>query len=237
MDAEQRQNVLAVAAFGARVELVGGVGEALAAAEKSAVRDPKRYVIPPGGSSPLGTVGFVRAGLELAEQARRNALPEPSRVYLPLGTMGSALGLALGLAAAGLRTKVYAVRVSNAATSSEAALARLTKETRAWLEARDPAFREVAAPALTIVGHQLGRGYALPTAAATKAVDLAAEHGLSLETTYTGKCLAALLDEATALRDEPVVFWNTHSSVALPGGEADIAKLPGPLAAVLRTPR
>ena len=40
---------------------------------------------------------------------------------------------------------------------------------------------------------------------------------MGLETTYTAKCAAALIDRARAGRlEEPVVlFWNTHSSVDL----------------------
>lgn len=238
MDEEQRRHVLAVAALGAKIELVGGIGEALVDAQKRAKRDPGLYVIPPGGSSPLGTVGFLRAGLELADQVRRGALPEPDRLYVPLGTMGTAIGLALGLSAAGLRTRVHAVRVSNRATSSDAEIRKLTKETCAWLAERDPAFGDLAEPTFTVVGDQLGRGYALPTKAAEEAVDLASRHGVALETTYTGKCLAALMADAKAaaagMAKPTVLFWNTHSSLALPGSEADVDKLPAALARAVK---
>lgn len=238
MDDEQRRHVLATAALGAKVELIGGIGEGLLEAQKRAKRDPSLYVIPPGGSSPLGTVGFVRAGLELADQVRRGAMPEPDRLYVPLGTMGTAIGLALGLAAAGLRTRVHAVRVSNRATSSDAEIRRLTKETHAWLAERDPAFGDLADPTFTVVGDQLGRGYALPTKAAEEAVDLASRHGVALETTYTGKCLAALMADAKAdaavMAKQTILFWNTHSSLALPGTMADAEKLPAALSRALK---
>ena len=238
MDDEQRRHVIAVAALGATIELVRGLGAAFVDLQKRAARDPSLYVIPAGGSSPLGTVGFLRAGLELAEQVRRGALPEPDRLYVPLGTMGTAIGLALGLSAAGLRTRVHAVRVSNRATSSDAEIRRLTKETCRWLTERDPAFGDLAEPRFTVVGDQLGRGYAAPTKAAEEAVDLASKHGFALETTYTGKCLAALMADAktggAAMAKETIVFWNTHSSLALPGGEADGETLPAALRAAVR---
>lgn len=240
MDDEQRQHVLATAAFGAKIELVGGIGEALVDAQKRAKREPSLYVVPPGGSSPLGTVGFLRAGLELADQVRRGAMPEPDRLYVPLGTMGTAIGLALGLAAAGLRTRVHAVRVSNRATSSEAEIRRLTKETCAWLAERDPAFGDLSEPTFTVVGDQLGRGYALPTKAAADAVELAGRHALALETTYTGKCLAALIADTkadgAAMAKQTILFWNTHSSLRLPGTEADAEKLPAALGRALKVP-
>ena len=66
------------------------------------------WVIPMGGSSWLGTVGFVAAGLELAAQIADGDVPRPDRLYVGAGTMGTAVGLALGLALAGLRTEVHA---------------------------------------------------------------------------------------------------------------------------------
>jgi len=71
------------------------------------------WVIPMGGSSWLGTVGFVAAGLELSAQIENKEIPLPDRLYVGSGTMGTAVGLALGLAIAELETEVHAVRVSD----------------------------------------------------------------------------------------------------------------------------
>ena len=60
--------------------------------------------IPLGGSTPLGTLGHVNAALELADQVERGELPLPGRVVVPLGSGGTAAGLALGFAIAGLDT-------------------------------------------------------------------------------------------------------------------------------------
>ena len=68
-------------------------------------------IIRGGGSEPLGCLGFVNAGLELAEQVRQLSLPEPDCVYLPLGTVGTAAGLLTGMRLAGLDTRMVAVRV------------------------------------------------------------------------------------------------------------------------------
>ena len=64
------------------------------------------YVIPLGGSSPMGAMGYVNAGLELAAQIAAGEIPPPSRIYLALGTMGTAMGLLLGLKAAGVKTNL-----------------------------------------------------------------------------------------------------------------------------------
>ena len=56
-------------------------------------------------------MGFVKAGLELAEQIRAGVLPEPERIYLAAGTCGSLAGLAAGLELAGVHSRIYGVRV------------------------------------------------------------------------------------------------------------------------------
>jgi len=51
-----------------------------------------------------------------------------------------------------------------------------------------------------------------------EAVALAAAHNIHLETTYTGKALAALVADARAgkLAGKTVLFWNTYSSTSGP---------------------
>jgi 1-aminocyclopropane-1-carboxylate deaminase/D-cysteine desulfhydrase-like pyridoxal-dependent ACC family enzyme len=227
LDDEGRAHLLSAAAFGANLRLVSGIDEGLRLAARLAAYDPRTYVIPPGGSSPLGGLGFFRGGLELADDIRSSRLPMPGWIYLPLGTMGSATALALGLAAADLPIEVRAVRVANEGSSSRPIVDRLLDESLAWWAERDRTLARLARTSdlaarakrsLVIVSTQLGRGYGRPTAAAHAAVEQARPHGLSLETTYTGKCFAALSAAAPELsRDgRPVVFWQTHNALPLP---------------------
>jgi D-cysteine desulfhydrase len=62
-----------------------------------------------------------------------------------------------------------------------------------------------------------GPGYGHGTPAASAAIARAAESGLVLESTYTGKAFAAFLARLAACRG-PVLFWNTFNSHPLPGG-------------------
>ena len=79
---------------------------------------------------------------------------------------------------------------------------------------------------ITIVRDYLGAGYGAVTDAglAAKRV-LADEEGITLETTYTAKCMAALLECAgrPPYRDQTLLFWNTFSSVDL---DATVGALP-----------
>ncbi len=193
---------------------------------RSAGIDP--LVIPFGGTNEHGTLGFVNAAFELADQIESGLLPEPDVVYVPFGSMGTAAGLAIGFAAEGIRARVQAVRVLPAAEGDVEAQSRTVAEAVATLRGADPDFPQLERVhlALDVRGEFLGDGYAVPTPGATRAVALAAEAGLWLETTYTGKSLSALAHDAAGglLDDATVLFWNTYNS--RPVAQGDPALLP-----------
>lgn len=197
----------------------GGSCEDRVATLRRYLWDRNAWVIPAGGSSWLGAVGFVNAGLEVADQIARGDLPVPHRLYVASGTMSTAAGLALGLALANLPVTVHAVRVSHTSIANEAVLARLMHKTTMMLNRIDPSFpANLADRARVVLRHEyFGRGYAHSNAATDAALATAAEQfDLTLESTYTGKAMAALLDDVDAdRRDEPVLFWNTYHSAPL----------------------
>ncbi len=223
-----RKNLLADVAAGVTFHLADSYEDSLrvAATLRSELRrtgvDP--LVIPFGGTTPHGTLGFVNAAFELADQIEAGLLPEPDLVYVPFGSMGTAAGLAIGFAAAGMRTRVQAVRVLPAAQGDAEALSRTVEEGVAALREFDADFPPLSCAdlAIDVRGEFLGEGYAIPTPAALKAVALAAESGLALETTYTGKSLSAVVHDAGGgqLDDAAVLFWNTYNSRPLPQGES-----------------
>lgn len=186
------------------------------------IRHRARYgafpkVIPMGGSSPLGVTGCVNAAIELREQIRRGEMPEPQRVYVALGSMGTAAGLALGLKAAGLRSQVIAVRVIGDSTANQRKLSRLYNQTGVFLHALDPSFPrlEISGKDLDIRHQFFGHQYGLFTDKAMEAVRLAEKsESIRLEGTYTGKAFAALIQDARTggLSDQVVLFWNTHNA-------------------------
>jgi D-cysteine desulfhydrase len=173
------------------------------------------YFIETGGSSELGNVGFINAGFELAAQVAAGTLPRPDAIYIALGTMGSAVGLCIGLKAAGLRTRVIGVRASNPTTSSSAGFRGLYARSVAYLRGIDAAFPalELEAGEFEIEQRELGPGYARTTPAARDAVRLFGDStDIPLETTYTGKALAALIRHAPGASRRTLLFWNTHAS-------------------------
>jgi D-cysteine desulfhydrase len=212
VDDSVREKLLLDAALGARIWYGANItGAGLIAAGLLAAR-PRTFFIPPGGSSPEGTLGFLNAGLELAEQVAAGELPEPARVYVAMGTGGSAAGLAAGLGLAGLPTRVIAVLVTDLLPPNRARLQRTARRALQRLDGRSsPLALDGARMELAIERGFVGPGYGSATPAAEEAVRLARdEEGLRLESTYTGKALAALMARERGKR-EPVVFWNTYS--------------------------
>jgi 1-aminocyclopropane-1-carboxylate deaminase/D-cysteine desulfhydrase-like pyridoxal-dependent ACC family enzyme len=210
--AETRAHLLAQQALGAEQHLIGVDDGAVGRFVKKLPEGERPYVIATGGSSPLGDVGFVAAGFELAEQIAEAKLPVPEVVYLPLGTGGSAVGLALGLAAAGLSTRVVAVRTASMRYGTPPLLRKAAKETNALLHDADASFPllDFDALGLEVRNGYVGRGYALPTTKGKKAQALAHDAaGLELDLTYSSKALAALIDDAPTLVGKHVVFWVT----------------------------
>jgi len=175
------------------------------------------YIILPGGSSPIGAVGYVNAGFELKEQIARGLLPEPDQVFVPLGTMGTAVGMMIGLRAAGLNTHVVAVRVVDDKFGNKEKFIKLFRKTLALICSLDPSFPHVKIDhdEVDITHNFFGEQYARFTEQGMAAVNLVAKsEGIKLDGTYTGKAMASLIDRVRnqGLRNEVILFWNTYNA-------------------------
>jgi D-cysteine desulfhydrase len=239
-----RETLSLAGAYGARLVHAGGVAgaatavvRALAAAWRAGERP---YLVATGGTSLRGTAAMVSAGLELGEQVRAGELPVPSRIVVPLGTGGTMVGLVVGLRLAGLPTVVEGILVTDIMPRSPRWLLRHARATLRFLARLDPGVPDLwlSEADFPIDRTQVGAGYGAVTAASLDAVRAAGDVGVHLETTYTGKCLAAVVTRLRAgtLGRGPVVFWNTHSDVDLHARaprEATVEALPAGLRAVL----
>ena len=175
------------------------------------------YLIPHGGSSPLGAVGFVEAGLELAGQIEAGEMPEPSSIHVALGSAGTCVGLAVGLAAAGLSLPIVAVRVTPLLVCNQRTVSSLLRRTVELLRRHDRSFPDVARGAARMIridGSQYGAGYGRGTEAASDAIARARVDDLELDATYTAKAFAAFLRDSRGSRDTRL-FWHTLSSADL----------------------
>ncbi len=83
--------------------------------------------IPAGGSTALGALGHANAAVELADQLARASAPAPDTLVVPLGSGGTAAGLLVGLALAGLPTRVIGVRVVPRVVANRRRVMRLAR--------------------------------------------------------------------------------------------------------------
>ncbi len=181
----------------------------------------RAWVVPLGGSSWLGAVGFVNAGLEVAHQVEAGDVKMPDRIYIANGTMGSSAGLALGLALAGVPAELHVVRVVDDFIASPARFERLLQKTAMMLRRIDASIPVDIADRTRVRWRDefFAGGYAVVDDITRDAVRFAQQQlSLALETTYTGKAMAALLHDLAApdYKGEHCLFWNTYNSRPLP---------------------
>ena len=178
-------------------------------------------------------MGFVNAGLELAQQVADGIVEKPDHIYMACGTTGSAAGLAVGLAVAGLETTVQAIQVADNPFASEEKMRRLVSKIQLLLQRMDPTFGAVvSAERLVWRDEFLAGGYARVNEPTENAVATARDQAdLALEMTYTGKAFAAMLHDlqSSEYAGERTMFWNTYNAQPLPVDAArpdDLANIP-----------
>jgi len=207
-------NVMLFHLLGADKIITAPRGEALEALERAGAEARaeglRPCLIPVGGSTPLGSLGYIACAGELLAQAREAGL-ELHHIVLPVGSAGTMAGLLLGLAGSGI--PVTGVTVLNPRAAAEAATAQLVRATAQFLGCPVP-----AEPVLCLDDY-LGAGYTLPTPAMLEAVQLLARtEGILLDPTYTGKAMAGLVDLARRGRfakGENVLFLHTGGAPGL----------------------
>ena len=176
--------------------------EAEAARLAEAGRRP--YVLPVGGASTVGALGYVTGAQELASQWE-----ERFTIVCADGSGGTHAGLVAGL---GDHARVLGVDVGTRPDLD------LTVPAKAIETAAAAGLPE---PVGTVqIDHaRFGEGYGAPTPECRQALDLAARlEGLILDPVYTGKGMAGLIHavrEGTLAPDQPVVFLHTGGSPAL----------------------
>ncbi len=195
---------------------VDGAIEATARELRSVGRRP--YAIPRGGACLLGTLGYVQAAYELAEQCAAQSIV-PDAIVLATGSCGTQAGLLAGVHALELPWRVEGFTVSRPVEEVQTRVLTLAQAALSQL-----GLAQIIAPRDVIVhGGFIGPGYGVPMPEGAAAIRLAARcEGIFLDPTYTAKALAGLIAHSRAgrfQRDETVVFLHTGGEPALFVGE------------------
>jgi L-cysteate sulfo-lyase len=192
---------------------MNAIMEAQAEELRSAGRKP--YVIPGGGSNPVGALGYVNCAIELLTQANDMGL-EIHRVIHATGSAGTQAGLVAGLCAINANIPVLGIGVN------------------APEEVQVPRVYDLACATAELIGapgcvreqdvvancQYIGEGYGIPTEGMKEALGMLARlEGLLFDPVYSGKGLAGMIDliRQGQFQDENVVFLHTGGSAALFG--------------------
>jgi L-cysteate sulfo-lyase len=222
-------NVLLDRLHGARVSRrPGGVdmnAEMQALADGLRTLGKRPYIIPGGGSNPVGALGYVNAALELISQANDLRL-NIAYVVTATGSAGTQAGLVTGLAALNAGIPVLGIGVRAPRDKQEDSVFELTQRTADYMGLSGLVKRKDVVANCDYVG----TGYGLPTSGMSEAVKLVARtESVLLDPVYSGKAMHGLIDQIRKgffAKDSDVVFLHTGGSAALFGYPAAF-NLPG----------
>ncbi len=188
--------------------------EILAAGLKAKGKRP--YVIPGGGSNPVGALGYVNAALELLAQSMEMGLKIDCVVHAT-GSAGTQAGLVAGLAMLNSQIPVLGIGVRAPKDRQEANVFALAEKTCAYVGVPGAVKRSQVVANCDYVG----QGYGIPTEGMVEAIKLVAnKEGILLDPVYSGKGMAGLIDlikKGHFAKDQNVVFLHTGGSVGLFG--------------------
>jgi len=216
-----RRNLAGFLAAGAKIHYCTNISEAYKYSRRLFKelkgKGEAPYFILSGGTCGLSNVGHVNAALEIAEQVKAGLLPEPDTLFVAAGTCGTISGLIAGLKIAGLSTRVVGVRVVDAFPAYPYIIRYYAQKVADYPRRYDrnvPKVRIEKAD-FDLLTNYLGEGYGAVTTEGRAAVERAASR-ISLETTYTGKTLAACLDYCQrSASEEKILFWNSYNSAEI----------------------
>ena len=217
-------NVLLDRLFGAAIRTVPGGTDMAAELETTAdevrARGGRPYVIPGGGSNPIGALGYVDCAREIVVQADELDL-EIDRIVTATGSAGTHAGLVAGLAVMGADIPVLGIGVRAPKDKQEANVRKLAHETCALLGHGERMKDELVVADCNYVGE----GYGLIDGGVIEALKLAARtDGLVLDPVYSGKAMKGLIALAGQGRfeGETVVFLHTGGAQGLFGYQSEL---------------
>lgn len=183
-------------------------------AEDVARRGGKAYIIPGGGSTPLGALGYVSCAEEILAQTFDMSL-RLDHIVCASGSAGTHAGLITGLVGNNANIPLTGINVRRTREEQEPMVHKLAEQTAASLCVRGGVPRD----AITALGDWVGPGYSLPSPEMVEAVRMLAQvEGILLDPVYTGKAMAGLIGLARKgvfKKGQNVLFVHTGGSPAL----------------------
>jgi D-cysteine desulfhydrase len=178
--------------------------------DAASARGQRPYLVPYGGSSPTGVLGYAFAIEELIEQQIKSE-------WIVFGTSsgGTHAGLVLGQRKFGFKGKILGISIDESEDWLRKTVSRLASEASARLGGRI----EFQEEDVLANADYCKAGYGIVTPAEREAVGLFAQtEGLLLDPVYTGRAAAGMIDlirRGYFKKSETVLFWHTGGQPAL----------------------
>ncbi len=184
------------------------------AANEVAAEGRKAFVIPGGGSNPVGATGYVACAEEILAQTFDLGI-NIDRVVCASGSAGTHAGLVTGFHGNNSNIPVIGINVSRPRGEQEQLVYELVKQTADHVGVNS----DISAEAVRCFDEYVGPGYSLPTPEMAEAVRmLAGLEGVLMDPVYTGKAMAGLIDlvrKGIFDKKENILFIHTGGSPAL----------------------
>ena len=190
------------------------LSEMQAVADEVAAEGRRAYIIPGGGSNPIGATGYVACAEEILGQLFEKQL-QIDRVVCASGSTGTHAGLVTGFYGNSSHIRVIGINVSRPKAEQEQLVYDLVTRTAAHIGVTPAISRD----AVLCFDDYVGPGYSLPTPAMAQAVRMLARlEGILMDPVYTGKAMAGLIDLVRQGYFDPrenILFVHTGGSPAL----------------------
>jgi len=185
-----------------------------AVADEVAAEGRKAYIIPGGGSNPIGATGYVACAEEILAQAFDQGI-NFDYIVTTSGSAGTHAGLVVGFYGNNSNIPVIGINISRQKGPQENLVYNLVEQTAAHVGIKGTIPRE----AVQCFEEYVGPGYSLPTPEMVKTVKLVAQtEGILLDPVYTGKAMAGMLDlvqKGFFKMGQNILFVHTGGSPAL----------------------
>lgn len=176
----------------------------------------KPYIIPGGGSNPVGALGYINCAIEIINQANEMGL-KFDRIIHATGSAGTQAGLVTGIQAMNANIPVLGIGVNAAKDIQEERVFYLAESTADYIGAPGVVKRHD----IVVNCDYIGDGYGIPTDGMREALDLLARlEGILFDPVYTGKALAGMIDlirKGELSSNETIIFIHTGGSAGLFG--------------------
>ena len=177
----------------------------------------KTEIIPAGGATALGALGYVGAMIELKHHVDAGILPLPQYLFVPVGTGATLAGLEVGRELLGFSSmKIIGVKTSGDREIDKEKLAHLIQEIRGLLEAdvRFEAAIDRSGEHWSILSDFAFEGYGeLPIEVQRWISQLQELEEIDLDPAYSSKALFGMSQfiREKNLVNQTILFWNTYT--------------------------